>query len=498
MIETWIVNDFDGVQTGSKDNPYSVKTALEYDQLVAGLLYDENGWFRRQTELHLGDGEFFTGGCYEWGPFSDRSRPRFGPEWTLHGSGSTVLTLDPNAIPDSQVDDWPLHVILSAGQWQQYLWDETRVQDWIDLSPEEFWKTLPKGQLIRDITINLSYSKLIDRWVAAGKALKLSAAMLHGHGPACENVTVRDFGAHHVVDQDGKLVGAGAEAFPLILAGAIDGFDRNKIARLDPTKFVFDADLPKEKCAHHTGCVFEDYQEADSNDQVSLCVISGSVGQPSLPAMSAGDDAAPYVHHWRKWAYQTHNPIGDFPNTRADKNQLQAFTIYQAQGGEVAFNGGSNMQTGYYSDFFVSSNVDVHDNTWLRVIRGAAWLLSPVGPDFIHFTSRGHRFRRNTITLLPLPNGAEWNGGVLLWKFEAEGVARALTDITIGGPGDENHISMAEGTGSGYAVNALNVDRLTLGKNDFGKLPIRLVNCTNVKKPLSWWQKVLRWLHLMK
>jgi hypothetical protein len=494
-VDLWIVNDFTGVQSGTQSNPYSVTTAQEYDTLIASLLYDENGWFRRGLNLNFGDGDFFTAGVYEWGYLATPKNPRLGPDWQVRGSGHTTLNLDPNSIPDENINDWPLHLFLGASQWMQYLWTPGREQAWIDLTPEDLWSTLSNRQLVKDITLNFNYSKLIDRWRAHGKALKISGGLLQGHGGAFEDVTVRDFGAYHVVDQDGKIVGAGAESFPLIIAGAVDGFDRNKLARLDPAKYIFDSHLPKEQCAHHTGCKFEQFNEADSNDQVSLCVITTSIGQPSLPATSAGDDTAPYVHHLRKWAYQTHNPIGDFPNARADRNQLQAFTIYQTLAAEVAYNGGSNMQAGYYSDFYVSANVDVHDNDWKRVIRGGVWLLSPVGPDYAHFTSRGHSFRRNKITLLPLPNGAEWNGGVLLIKFDAEGATRVLTDITIG---DDNQISMAEGVGQGYAINATNADHLTIGKNNFGKLPIRLTNCTNVKKPLNWFQKILKFLHIIK
>jgi hypothetical protein len=66
-MELWIANDFSGVQKGTKENPYSVRTAAEYDALLTSFLYDENHWFRRGLELHFGDGDFYTAGCYEFG-----------------------------------------------------------------------------------------------------------------------------------------------------------------------------------------------------------------------------------------------------------------------------------------------------------------------------------------------------------------------------------------------------------------------------------------------
>src|SRR4051812_1580907 len=122
MSEIYIVNDFSGIQKGTKDNPYSVTTAAEWDKLITSFLYDENNFFRRGLELHIGDGDFYTAGCYEFGGMATKDRPRIGPDWKVYGSGSTRINLDPTAIPDSYLTDAPLRIFSSACTWQQYLW----------------------------------------------------------------------------------------------------------------------------------------------------------------------------------------------------------------------------------------------------------------------------------------------------------------------------------------------------------------------------------------
>lgn len=492
MNEVFIVNDFSGVQKGTKDNPYSVRTAGEYDGLIASLRLDENGAYRRFLLINLGAGEFLTGGCYQYGPFSTPERPRLGRNWQIVGTGpSTTISLDPNAIPDEQVNDWPMHLMCSASQWMEYLWTG-REAEWAALAPEQLWANLPEGQLIRDLTVNLNYTKLIDRWIAFEKALKLSGGILQGHGGSYENVTVRNFGAYHVVDADGKVVGGTAEAFPLVTVGCMDGFDRNILAKLPPS-YVFDGHLPDAKCAHMTGCQFFDYSDADSNDQVSLNLVLGSKGQPSLSAFSAGDETSPFVHHYRKFAYQQHNLI-QLPDTNsALKNQVQAFTMYQTLRADCSFNKGTNIHTGYYSDWDRSFNVDIHDNEFLRVLRGAAFLLSPVGPDNEHFASTGHKVRRNTIS--QVGTASEWHAGVLLWQFD-NGTVRDLSNITIGGKGEENTFSIdGPAGGANIAIKAVGVNKLTVGENHYdsryGKSELVTIGCQNViTTKISFWRKI--------
>src|SRR4051812_28214966 len=157
-MELWIANDFSGVQQGTKDNPYSVKTAAEWDTLLSSLLYDEHNMFRRGLELHIGSGDFYTAGSYEFGVLCTKERPRLGPDWKVYGTGETRINLDPTAVPDSYLSDAPLRIFNSACTWQQYLWFG-RDQEWIDLPPEEVWNQLSVGQLVKDVTLNLNYSK---------------------------------------------------------------------------------------------------------------------------------------------------------------------------------------------------------------------------------------------------------------------------------------------------------------------------------------------------
>jgi hypothetical protein len=516
MNEIWIVNDFSGVQRGTKDNPCVAKTAAEYDALIASLLWDENGKWRKELVIHMGDGEFLTQGCYEWGPYATKDRPRFGPKWQMIGTGNTVISLDYQSLPDAQIDGWPMHVFCSTSQWMEYLW-YGREAEWDALTPEQVWAGVPEGQLLRDLTIKLNYSKFIDRWRGHDAKLCLSAAILQGHGAAYENVNVIDFGAHKPIGPDGKPYGPSAESFPLIIAGAVDGFDRNKLAKLDNTQYVYDSHLPDDKCAHATGCKVSGYADADSNDQVSCIVFSGGIGQPSLPSNSAGDETAPFKHTLRKFAYAQNNVI-DLPNANALNNQVQGFTIYQSQRGDISHNRTNNCNAGYYSDFYKSNAVDVHDNEFLRCLRGAAFLLSPVGPDFEHFTSENHKVRRNKITQIPINVENNWNAGVLLWKFpvgwpdttqkqpvdESGNQTRYMRNFVIGGPGEENDISVDGKAGIGnYAIIADGIDGIDASVNRISSgysHPIDVIRCTGVKVPptLSWWQRLLKFLHLSK
>lgn len=503
MNEVFIVNDFAGIQKGTKDSPYSVRTAAEYDGLFASLLREESGAYRRQLLINLGAGEFLTNGCYEWGELATADRPRLGFDWQIIGTGpDTTLSLDPLSFPDEWINDWPLHVICSASQWQEYLW-YGRDAEWAALSPESLWSTLPKRQLIRDLTLNLNYSKFIDRWIGKDKALKLSGGVLQGHGAAFENVVVRDFGAHKLVGPDGNRIGDSAESFPLIITGAADGFDRNKLSKLDPTKYIVDNDLADKDCAHHTGCSFSDYSDADSNDQVSLCLIAGIIGQPTVGDFSAGDATSPYKTLYRRYAYQTHNSIGDFPNSSASTNQVQAFTQYQVLKGDCSFNTVSNVQAGYYGDFFRTFNVDVHDNEFTRVLRGVAFLLSPTGPDCDHFVADGHKVRRNKIS--QIGSLADWHAGVLLWNFENHSPDRYIGRITIGGKGEENEFSIDGPIGPlNIAIRVNSCDSVTIGENKYmgynkGQ-EVLVTDSTNTKlfKGPSFWRKIWNFLkHLV-
>jgi len=493
MDDIWFVKDFNGVQKGTKDNPFSPKTAQEYDAQFASLQFDADGWHVRNRVIRYGPGEFLTWGCYEFGDFATKDRPRIGPSWQVLLSPDTVISLDPN-LPDSYIGNWPLRVYTSASQWQQYLW-WGREQEWIDLTPEQLWAGLSECQLVKGGTINLNFEALAQRWMTTGWRCCLSAGLLQGHGPAWEDVHVTNFGTHKPTGPDGKPFGPSAENFPLSLAGAVDGYDRNKLAKLDPTKYIFSAHLPDEKCPHHTGCSFSNYNEIESNDQISCHTITGSIGQPTVHPLSAGDETSPFVNHYHKYAYQQNNKV-DLPETHALRNLVQGFTIYNTLRGDVSKNLTRNCQAFYYSDFFQAKAVDVHDNEALRTLRGACWFLSDGGPDSEHFSSVDHKFRRNKVTFVGMD--VDYHGGVFLWNIDRKPPSpdRYLGRITIGGEGEENDFSFDGPPGTGnIAIHAINADRVTIGFNKYGdKLrEIVLTNCTNVTRP-SLWQRFVYWL----
>jgi hypothetical protein len=187
---------------------------------------------------------------------------------------------------------------------------------------------------------------------------------------------------------------------------------------------------------------------------------------------------------------------------------VQGFTQYQTLRGDCSSNLTRNVSAGYYSDFYKSQGVDVHDNQFLRCIRGAAFLLSPSGPDYQNFTSEGHKVRRNIITQVPINVGNDWNAGVLLWKFtpdKGDMKTRYMRNFIVGGQGDENTISIDGAVGVGnIGIKADGIDGLDASTNKisvvYSNRTVVAIRCTAAKlppeKPSLWRRFINFFKHL--
>jgi hypothetical protein len=95
--EVWIANEATGPQYGTKDNPFAVQTAWEFDKLLDSLLHTSD------LAVHL-SGAFKTKGAYRWGQYATRN---LGAGWTVDGVAEVAL--DPVAIAD--IDSQPLYCL---------------------------------------------------------------------------------------------------------------------------------------------------------------------------------------------------------------------------------------------------------------------------------------------------------------------------------------------------------------------------------------------------
>lgn len=339
MSELWVVPDFAGTQAGTKDNPFAARDAIEFDSLMREHAHI--------AELHvfLNDGVFSTASTKEWADTNDVQRNRgfrAGRHWTFDLAPDATLRWDVDAVPDDEIDDTPLHLIMST---------EARFDSRLNWhTPEEVWNLLPRGQAVRGGTIDLQFSKAVDRWKAKGKKLQIGAVALAGHQAAIEGVHVTSYGAD------------GHEAFPLYIQGAYGMYDRDLIAQLDPATHVFDAGLSDEECSHIIHSPVDGYCE-DSNDQVTARFIAGSVGQRS--------DGS-WQQHFRAFAYQSGNRT-----IATGSNMVQAHTIYQSLRGLISKNYGECAVL-VYGDTYGSRGIVVDDNDH-KGYHGVQLLLGPGG-----------------------------------------------------------------------------------------------------------------------
>jgi hypothetical protein len=345
LRDVYIVDGFTGLQLGTKDNPYSVRSAQEFDALFQFLQSND------ALAIKL-SGRFKTAGSFEWGNYGP-SGWRAGKYWTFDGDAE--IAIDPNAIADYQVDDPPLRIITYR---EQIAWG-----DWDALAADQVWAGLPRGQAVRGLTLVGNHSLLADRWRAKNKVLRTGGCILQGHNAAIENVRFVDFGAL-------KMPGVYAEGFPAVICGAMGAPDRNKVAQLDGTTHVYDS---IGEPSHITGCTFDGFAPSSSNDQVSVFVIIGSAGEPG------GVGSGNWQQTMRANCHQSNNAV-----EASGSNSVQGYTIYNALRGRVAGNRTRGVSMGYYGDYYATKGIVIEGNDFEALNHGVALYLSPTAGDDPH------------------------------------------------------------------------------------------------------------------
>jgi hypothetical protein len=443
--ELWVVTDYTGPQVGTKDQPFAIAPA-DFDAFMHGITANPEPWTLNAPSHYL------TRGAREWGPLA-------GADWRIPSGcvidlqGSGVLELDYATIPDDYVQSIPWHLICSAEGWGA------------GLAPEEAWKAVPRGETVRNGKLIGNHSKLADRWKAAGQSLLISGAILQGHAVAIENIALEDFGS------------LGGEAFPLIISGAMAGPDRDALALLDPATHLFDDPALALPRTHITGCSFDKFQSALTNNQVTVYLITGAMCNDTI--------AHPWaeVGGWHQ-LYRINPIISDCTGYVRDGspgiNQCQLATIYECRGGEITRCLSRGFQAGVYGDFYSTVGLDVHHNDF-EALRPVAFLTSPTGPGFEQFSHDDPIVRSNWLRCIPTDEG--WHGGVLLLKL-ADGPTRHIRNVTV----DDNDIVMSGvARGGNYAVHAQGVDGLTVKPTNrivgFSQPYLIAPDCTGVVLP---------------
>lgn len=148
--DIYIVDGFTGSQLGTKENPYSVRGASEFDALMRFLRPND------YLAIHYA-GAFKTQGVYRWGQFASRN---LGKGWTVDGDAE--VSLDREAISD--IDGQPLYCL--AGP----------------------------AQSVQGITAIGNHSLIADRWKSVRQSLRTGGVLLEGDG-SIDNVTFKDFGS---------------------------------------------------------------------------------------------------------------------------------------------------------------------------------------------------------------------------------------------------------------------------------------------------------------
>lgn len=322
--------------------------------------------FAEESNVHLADGVYKTAGLPEW----NRTRPDRG--FLLNGritvAGEATIVLDPSAILDSDIDDVPQRIITGRGVYDY-------APDFASMTPQQVADALPKGQtVIGNLKLVGNHSALVKGWQKAGKSLRTSAILLQGHNARIDGVVMSDFGAW----RSASTPDVGAETFPAAITGAAGGPDRDKIAQLDDYKF--DATGDASIIARSS---FVDYVPEASNDQVTVFMITGSIGQPN---------GSYWRFSWRKNAHLLANKV-----IATGKNLVQGFTIYLAESGGCRFNESDGADILYYADFLQTRNVTIDSNTGKRCRHGVNLLLSPAGPGCTMFFHDGYTIGPNTI-----------------------------------------------------------------------------------------------------
>jgi hypothetical protein len=318
------------------------KGAEDFDALLRA------NFDKQQLAVHLDGGKFYTQGTREWDDSSSiAENPGFRiRNWTLDSQSGATLAWDHSKVTPTDV---PIALIRTT---------EMRF-DGQPHTPEEIWAGQPRGQSVRDLQFDLQFSTALPRWKAAGKMLRIGAVALGGHQGAIERCHLTDWGAW------------GYEGFPLAIMGAF-GPDKNAIAILDPTTHVFDQGVTDSECSHITDCLADGFDETLTNDQVTVRMITGSMGCPT------GD-----LNWWaqtpRAYAYQRGNRT-----IAQGRNIVQAHTIYNSLRGDIDHNTSQGAAVGVYGDFCKNKGLHIWLNQFLNCdYAGIRFFLSPGDPKTI-------------------------------------------------------------------------------------------------------------------
>lgn len=286
----------------------------------------------QQLAISLEDGVFPIEPTRQWADENDvMLNPgfRFGRNWTLDGKGidKSVIKVD---LSNTAVGPTPLNAILTT----EARFDKERVNLH---TPEECWEAQPRGQAVRDLTIDLGFRENVDRWRAQGVMFRLGGIGLGGHQAAIERVRTTNYGAYKY------------EGFPNYIQGAYGMYDRNLIAQLDPATHIFDAGLSDRECSHIIDCPTDGYVDlVDTVAQVTVNAIMGSVGE-----RTPGE----WIHTYRAYCYQT-----GCKTFASGSNKVQGHTIYQSLRALIEYNKTDGPEIGVYGDYNKSKGITVRYN----------------------------------------------------------------------------------------------------------------------------------------
>jgi hypothetical protein len=238
----------------------------------------------------------------------------------------------------------------------------------LTMTPEECYYAQPVGQLVQNIRFDLQFSKAVDKWRAAGCSLRIGAVALGGHAAAIENCHTTNYGA------------LGKEAFIYYIQGAYGMYDRNLIAQLDPTKYIFDEGQADVSCAHVVNGSVDGYStDSDPHVQVTVQYIAGSIGETS-PGV--------WRETMRAYAYQR----GGETLGSLTSNMIQPHTIYQVLRGKIDRNYALNTACGVYGDSYTTKGLEIQFNEFLGVYHAIQLQLSPGDPDDPESLKRAAQF----------------------------------------------------------------------------------------------------------
>lgn len=353
-MDIYIAPTANNEELGTAEQPYAANSTGRFEELMRQHA-------QRGNHVHIAAGHYKTGPTGQW-----NRKP--GRGFTINGevtlASEAVVELDVDAFTPEDITAEPKHMFIGQGVWD----DPDRSPDEFSaMTPEAVFDALPRGQKFRGGTLIGNHSKLMPLHKAAGCSYSPGAVLLNGHNTAIEGTRLVDFGAYR---NDPNI---GAEAFPLVLSIATSGFDQNKLAQLDMTKYMVDVE---GEPSHIINTKFDGYNPAFSNEQVTVRMIVGSFGEPG------GFGTGNWQYMWRRDCYQENNTTGsaEYP---IGPGLVQAHTNYLAKSGRVRGNKSYGADVLYYGDYLQTERQLIDLNEAYNCRTGIALLLSPGPPTML-------------------------------------------------------------------------------------------------------------------